>query len=232
MKNKKRTLIMIVAVMLAVAALILGYFWYESAFYVKTKDARIASPTVTVTPQISGRLSELSVTEGDVVTVGERLAVQDTSLLAVNDVPSASGLEQGGALVADKREILSPVDGTVVRSTAVQGQIVSPGQSLFMISETGNMYVSANIEETEVAKLKKGQKVDVTIDALDSKTYEGRVQDIGHATVSTFSVVSTQSSSGNFTKVTQLVPIKIRLAGIDEMGLVPGMSVEIAVHLK
>lgn len=232
MKNKKQTLIVLVAAMLAVAILILGYFWYESSFYVKTKDARIAAPTVSVSSLIAGSLSDLSVAEGDAVTAGQRLAVQDTSLLATSDVPSVTGLEQGGAIIADKREIVSPVDGIVVRSTAVQGQIVSAGQSLFTISEAGNMYVSANIEETKVDKLKKGQIVDVSIDALGSKTYQGRVQEIGHATVSTFSIVATQSSSGNFTKVTQLVPIKIRLPKISGMGLVPGMSVEIAVHLK
>lgn len=232
MKNKKKILICLVAAILLVAGGIFFYYWYEGSNYISTKDARIAANTVIVTPQISGKITAWNVTEGDQVKAGDSLGAQDTNSMASSSSLSATALNQVGSVAVGKAEITAPISGEVIKSSVEEGQLVSPGQTLAVIADTSDLYVSANIEETKVDKVKPGQIVDISIDALPGRKFTGRVEEIGKATLSTFAVLPTQSSNGNFTKVTQLVPVKIRLPESSKLAIVPGMSVEIKIHIK
>ena len=232
MKDKKKILIAIFAVILLGAAGIVMYYWVESTYYVKTEDARIASPIITLTAPLAGRVTDFAVVEGDQKEKGDILANIDTGLVSSQAKVDINTLEQGGSMDVYKSTVTAPVKGTIIKIGAAQGQMVAAGQTLAVMAETGNTYVSANIEETEVYKLKKGQPVEITVDSMNSKKFMGRVQEIGYAAVSTFSILPTQSSSSNFTKVTQLIPVKIQFPEAARLGLVPGMSVEVKIHVK
>jgi len=232
MKNKKKILIILVAVLLIGAASIVYYYWYENSHYVSTEDARIAADIVTVTPQIPGRITEWNVSEGDNVKAGANLGWQDTNAVATSSGVNAAALNAVGSLMVSKAEITAPISGKVLKSSVVPGQMVSPGQALALIADTGDLYVTANIEETKIKEVKKGQNVEVTIDALGGQKVMGKVEEIGQATLSTFSVLPTQSSNGTFTKVTQLIPVRIRFPHASEMGLAPGMSVEVKIDIR
>lgn len=125
--------------------------------------------------------------------------------------------------------IYATISGTVVRVPATIGENLSPGQPILSISDLNASWVVANIEETNYGRLHVGQKVDVRIDAYPGKVFAGKVTDVGGVTQSTFSLIPTQNDSGNFTKVTQRMPVKIE---VNKEGLVlkPGMSAVIKIH--
>ena len=88
-------------------------------------------------------------------------------------------------------------------------------------------YVDANFKETQLADIKPGQKVEVSIDALDGKTVEGVVSSISPASGAQFSLLPPDNATGNFTKVVQRIPVKLRIAPDNPLAgkLRPGMSV-------
>ncbi|MCC3377827.1 HlyD family efflux transporter periplasmic adaptor subunit, partial [Cohnella sp. REN36] len=80
-----------------------------------------------------------------------------------------------------------PVSGTVVQSTAIKGQMVTPGQPLAQVVDMNKLYVRANIEETDIADVKAGYDVDIIVDADTNTTFTGKVETVGYATNSLFS---------------------------------------------
>lgn len=232
MKNKKKVLAAILILFILGGGGIAAYYWYEGSYYVATDDARIAANTVNVTPQIPGRITSWDVAEGDKVQTGATLGWQDTNAVASSSGISTSALNQTGSLTVSKAEIVSPISGQVIKSSVQTGQLVSPGQTLAVVADTKDLYVSANIEETKIDKLHVGQTVEITIDALSGRQFIGKVDEIGKATLSTFSVIPVQSSNGNFTKITQVIPVKIRFPIDPKLALSPGMSVEVKIHIK
>ena len=231
MENKNKILITLFAIIIIIAGAITLYYWDQGRKYVKTDDARIEANTVTVSPLISGRITSLKVQEGDTVNADDTLGWQETGTMSTSAGINTSALNPVGSVVVSKSEIFAPIAGQIIKLAAEPGQIVSPGQSLAVIADTQDLYISANIEETSIGKVKPGQDVEITIDTLNNKKVMGKVEEIGKATISTFSVISTQSSNGSFTKVVQLVPVKIRFPGINNLNLLPGESVEIKIHV-
>jgi len=110
--------------------------------------------------------------------------------------------------------------------------VVAAAQPLFTVVDSKDLWVNARIEETKIGKLKNGQTVEYTVDGYPGKTFTGQVYEVGSATNSVFALIPTENSSGNFTKVTQRIPVKISLP--QDSGLVfrPGMSVLIKVHVE
>ena len=109
----------------------------------------------------------------------------------------------------DNTYLKSPVDGIVIKRSAQEGDIIEPGQSVMIVSDVGSAWVSANIEETSVGRIKIGQKAQISLDEGGSLT--GKVSEINSATLAQFSLMPAENASGNFTKVTQRIPIKITL---------------------
>lgn len=129
----------------------------------------------------------------------------------------------------DNASLKSPISGTVVRVSVQAGENVSFGQTILSICDLENAYITANIDEQDIARIKPGQKVDISIDAYSGQTINGQVDTIGGAAQSVFSIISAESSSGNYTKVSQRLPIKI----VPEKGkllLKPGMSAVVKIH--
>lgn len=233
----RRTVITIAIAAAVIGALgIIGYYWYEGAHYVSTDDARVAADTVTVTPEISGRLIDWRVREGDSVKAGDVLGRQDLSsallsgmLLGAVNPNSEGSLSQ---VVADKSEIRSPIAGQVIQSSAVVGEMAVSGMSLAVIADTGNLYISANIKEGALRNVHPGEIVDVHIDAYPGHEFRGRVYELGRATASTFSLLPAQNNTGNYTKVTQVIPVKIRLLDTGNAQLMVGMNATVKIHIS
>ena len=218
MKNKK-VLYMILALFVLTAGGIGGYFWYQGQHYVTTEDARINGDMYRVMPRISGKLTTLDVQDGDFVNKNSIVGKQETKNL------SASMLEHA--------TLRAPISGIVVKTLAKEGEVLAPGQPVAMIVDPNNLYVSANIEENNLNKVKVGQKVDITVDALPSVKLTGTVRKIGNATNSMLSALPAINTSGNFTKVTQRIPIEIELdEEAKSYDLFPGLNVVIRIHIK
>jgi multidrug resistance efflux pump len=217
MKEKRKVLIIgiLVAIVLALGG-ILFYYWYENTYYVSTDDARVSADLVSVTPQISGKLLELNIQDGDVVTQNQILARQE-----MNNLPDSS---------VDQSLVRAPISGIVIKKQGTIGEVWSPGQTLVTLVDPNKLYIAANIEETKLGKIRVGQSVDITIDQYDSEKFTGKIKSVGEATNSALSLLPT-STSGTFTKVVQRIPIKIELDKFNNK-ILPGANAVVKVHVK
>lgn len=105
--------------------------------------------------------------------------------------------------------IISPCDGYVSKKNVQPGQLVSVGQNLFAIVDESEIWVMANFKETQIEKMKVGQKVKIEVDAYPDKEFEGTIQSLSAATGSMFALLPPDNATGNFVKVVQRVPVKI-----------------------
>lgn len=206
----------IIGLIAAALVIIVAYYWYNNTFYVTTEDAKVAGDIIKVTPQITGKLLELNVDEGETLVKEQIIGRQEMGSL------SDSNLEQS--------LIRSPIEGFVVKKQGSVGELVSTGQSLVMMIDPAKLYINANIEETELSKLKIGQKVDVTVDEYSGTKMAGKIESIGKAANSAFSLLPT-STSGTFTKVVQRVPIKISFDQNYD-GLLLGTNAIVKIHIR
>lgn len=132
--------------------------------------------------------------------------------------------------------ITAPADGYLGRRTIEQGQLVSPGQTITTLIPDGKKWVVANFKETQMARIRPGQKVEITVDAMPRKRFAGTVTAISQATGSKYSMVPTDNSAGNFVKIQQRVPVRIdfngSLSATDNKHMAAGMMCEIKVDVK
>ena len=131
----------------------------------------------------------------------------------------------------DDRTIKSPVTGVVDKTFVKVGEYVTPGQRLALVHDPSKIWIEANIKETEIRRLKIGQKVEVSIDAYPNTEFEGLVLSVGNATTSEFALLPSPNPSGNFTKITQRLPVRIAIDQQQSL-LRPGMMVEIYIDVR
>ena len=134
----------------------------------------------------------------------------------------------------DFTQIRAPFDGVVGNRAVQPGQYVQPGTRLLALIPLGSVYVEANFKETQLGNLKAGQKVTLTVDAVSGKTFEGVLVSIAPASGSQYSLLPPENATGNFTKIVQRVPVRIRVpAELARSGqLRPGISVVADVHTR
>jgi membrane fusion protein (multidrug efflux system) len=132
--------------------------------------------------------------------------------------------------------IFSPAGGRVAKRWLLPGDVVQPGQSVYTITKDSLLWVTAYYEETKVGGIHDKQKAEYTIDAFPGVTFFGKVFNIGTNTAAQFSLIPPNNASGNFTKVTQRIPIKISIDQCDskdstvKQRLVSGMSVVVKLY--
>src|ERR1051326_8309855 len=137
------------------------------------------------------------------------------------------------ALNLSYTKIFAPAAGIVTSKTVEVGERVEPGQQLLVVSQTEDIWITANFKETQLRKMHAGQRVDVRVDAYARK-YHGHIESMPGATGARTSLLPPENATGNFVKVVQRLPVRIRLNnGEDPEHLLrPGMSVEPKVWLK
>jgi len=130
--------------------------------------------------------------------------------------------------------IVAPASGIVSKRNIQLGQLVQAGQTLFAIVDGNGIYVTANFKETQMEQLKVGEKVDIVPDAYSEKTIQGTVESFSGATGAKFSLLPPDNATGNFVKVVQRVPVRIKLEtdNATKALLRAGMSVKVVVHTK
>jgi membrane fusion protein, multidrug efflux system len=134
--------------------------------------------------------------------------------------------------------LYSPADGVIAKRWLLPGDITQPGQSVFTLTMNKNLWVVAFPEETKISEIFPGQAARVTLDAFPGIVFIGKVFLTGSATASTFSLIPASNASGNFTKVTQRIPIRISIektdnnADVSKMAILPGMSAVVKILRK
>ncbi|MFC7472935.1 HlyD family secretion protein [Dankookia sp. GCM10030260] len=132
------------------------------------------------------------------------------------------------ALDLRDRSILMPFDGMVDRVFIDAGEYVAAGQRVLMLHDPARVRIEGNVKETEIRFLPPGTKVAVAVDALPGQRFDGVVERVGGAATSEFALLPSPNPSGNFTKITQRLPIRVALQPPPAPGLLrPGMMVEI-----
>jgi membrane fusion protein (multidrug efflux system) len=144
---------------------------------------------------------------------------------------SAQAARDRAALELSYTHIVAPSDGVVSRKTAEVGQYVQAGQPLLDVVPLDDVWVVANFKETEIRDVDPGDRAEVRVDAYPGRTFRGHVESLSPATGARFSLLPPDNATGNFTKVVQRIPVRIRMDGpIDAAHpLRPGMSVTATV---
>ncbi|HEY9777731.1 MAG TPA: HlyD family secretion protein [Planktothrix sp.] len=132
-------------------------------------------------------------------------------------------------------KIWAPVDGRIGKKSVEVGQRVEPGQALFSIVQD-DCWIIANFKETQVGKMRQGQPVEIKIDSFPNHTFTGKVDSLGPASGAKFSMLPPDNATGNFTKIVQRIPIKIKFdqssVGEFKSRISPGMSCLVTVETK
>lgn len=128
----------------------------------------------------------------------------------------------------------APYDGVVGNRSVEQGDLISPGQKLAVIVPMDKLYIVANFKETQLARLVPGERVRISVDAIDGQDFEGTVSSLAPASGAVFSLLPPENATGNFTKVVQRVPVRIDVpADVLKTGkLRAGLSVVVAVDSR
>jgi membrane fusion protein (multidrug efflux system) len=130
--------------------------------------------------------------------------------------------------------ITAPSGGITSKKNVQLGQLVQAGQTLFSVVNDNSIYITANFKETQLTNLKNGQKVEIEVDAYPDLQLKGEVYNFSPATGAKFSLLPPDNATGNFVKVVQRVPVKIKINADKETmaKLRPGMSVNVSVIYK
>jgi membrane fusion protein, multidrug efflux system len=293
--SRRRHILIPTLVILILAAAAVGYWYLEIYGVIATDDAFVDGNSVSVSSKMLGRITELTVDEGDSVRQGDTLVQLDDRDLRAQEGQAVAGLvyarenvdlagvqlEQAeddyrrAAIQAEGKVItqeqydharsalnraqamrriataevgraqaqlnliqtqlentrmLASLTGVVGRRWVMAGDVVQAGQAILSLYDVTNLWVTANLEETKIAAVRLHDSVDITLDAHPGRAFAGEITMIGSAAASEFSLIPPNNAAGNFTKVTQRIPIRISLAGDRDLLLVPGMSAEIRVR--
>ena len=129
----------------------------------------------------------------------------------------------------------APSGGVVAKRWLLAGDVVQPSQSVFTITESSNLWVVAFLEETKMSEVHAGQKVKFTLDAFPDVKFTGKIFLVGSNTASVFSLIPANNASGNFTKVTQRIPVRISIDAasnnkdLSSFNILSGMSAVVKI---
>lgn len=206
-----------------------GYRYLDNTInYVSTDNAQVANQSIPVGSMNAGRVASLAVDIGSRVRQGDVLAqieLPSTERMLQNGTPD---LEFLGA--SDQRvDVQSPINGIVVAVPGAVGQTVSQGQSLVTLMDPSHVWITANVDENNIAKVHVGQEVQAHIAAADT-TVSGKVLAITPATAASFLPVPAANATGDYTNPGQLVPVKISVDAPSTI-LFPGASAEVTIKV-
>lgn len=156
----------------------------------------------------------------------------ETIAAAEAQVKQAEAAVETSQLNVTNTDIFAPTDGVVALKSANAGEMVTAGQPIVTVTDLGDTWVNARIEETKIGRIKIGQTVEFAVDGYPGRKFNGTVTEIGTATGSVFALIPNENASSNFTKITQRIPIKISLPTDSDAVFRPGMSVVVKIKTK
>ncbi len=178
---------------------------------------------------LEGVKSNVVAAQAQVESAQAALAASQATVAASEAAVRDSERELGYATIT------APVDGRVGNKNIELGNRVQVGQALYALVQP-DLWVVANFKETQLTRMKAGQPVDVTVDAVGGKTFTGKVDSVSPATGAEFALLPPDNATGNFTKVVQRVPVKIVFDAESVRGyedrLRPGLSAVINVRVR
>lgn len=212
---KKMVLINIITIIVLIVIGVVGfYFWNNATSYVSTDNAKVDGDQMKIASPASGEIKSLDVKQGEKLKKGDKVA-------------EVAAQGEGGQ--SKEMSIKMPKDGTIVKTDGMEGSMAQAGNPIAYAYNLDDLYITANVDEKDVADIEKGNDVDVDIDGQKA-TVSGKVDQIGDATATSFSLMPSSNSDGNYTKVSQVVPVRISLDSEPSKNVVPGMNAEVKIH--
>ncbi|MBB5017748.1 membrane fusion protein (multidrug efflux system) [Chitinivorax tropicus] len=179
--------------------------------------------------------AQLKTARDSASAAGEQVTVYSAALrTAKSKVDAARAVRDLAAIQLADTELKAPTTGMVSKKNVEVGQLVQPGQTLMSLVTNDDIWVVANVKETDVGKVQPGAKAEIEVDAYPGMKFEGKVESISAATGAKFTLLPPDNATGNFTKVVQRIPVKIRLAQTADQKhpLRPGMSVNATIEAR
>ncbi|MEE9612760.1 MAG: HlyD family secretion protein [Desulfatiglandales bacterium] len=194
---------------------------YSSVKRVELEERKVS----TLSSKVKQAQVELQQATADEAIIGLK---QDEIRTFQSEVEKVKAELAEAELKLDKTDIASPISGIVSKRMVDQGEFIHVGQAMMVINDISDVWISSNIEETEIRDVRKGSPVIIKVDAYPGKKFHGIVQHVGASAISEFSLFSTDNVTGNFTKVTQRIPVKIGVESNKHV-LRPGMMVVVGI---
>lgn len=186
----------------------------HTSHFVTTDNAQVDGDKIAVNAPASGTLIDWRATQG-----AQLHADQVVGRIKVN-----------GGFVQPQQSIRAPADGTVAVDNGVEGAFVTAGTQLAIAYDFSKVYVTARVDETDIDAVRPGQRATFTVDAFPGTNFAGVVREIQGGAAGVFSLFPQSNSSGNFQKVTQVIPVKISIDDLHGLQLVPGMNVVVKIR--
>lgn len=230
-RGKRRRLLLLFPVLLLALAVatILGYrYWYETTYFVSTDNASITGDLVQIGSLNAGRIVATRVDIGRPVRVGQEIAVVAMPQEVSTGAPGVGARMSISGTSDTLVSVYSPLNGIVAARMGYVGGTVAAGQPIYSLVDPSQVWVKANVEESSAWRVVVGQPVLVHVDALNQE-FNGHVDAITPASAATFSLLPASNASGNFTKVTQYVPVKVL---VDAPGVVLPLGTSVSVRIQ
>jgi membrane fusion protein (multidrug efflux system) len=179
--------------------------------------------------------AQLVAAQRNASAAGEQVTAANAALTGASArVAAARAVRDLAALQLSYTAITAPVAGVVSKKSVEVGQFVQPGQPLMSVVPLDDVWVVANLKETQIQRVVPGAPVEITADAYAGRVFEGHVESLSPATGARFSLLPPDNATGNFTKIVQRIPVRIRLDAAPDTArlLRPGMSVDITIRTK
>lgn len=215
MKRSTKTALVIIVVLALLAALGLGgaYFMYSRQF-VSTDNAQVDGDKIQIVAPVTGTLVDWRGSQGTQVKRDQVVG----------------RIKQGSSGAQPQMIMRAPGNGTIAVNNGVEGSWVTAGTQLATAYDLNNIYITARVDETDVRDVHPGALVDVSVDAFGGTPVSGMVSEVQGAAAGVFSLFPESNSTGNFQKVTQVIPVKIMITNSNGLTLVPGMNVTVKIH--
>jgi len=190
--------------------------YHEALNRHRAAEAEVARAHAAAEEAEAGR-SELEVLDRELARLGHR-------------IEQARAHKERQAVTLEDHIVRAPIDGIIDETFVDVGEFVNRGQRLLMLHAPERVWVSANVKETDIRHLEVGAPAEIHVDAYPGRPLIGRITRIGNAATSEFALLPNPNPSGNFTKITQRLEVRIDLESSDH-DLRPGMMVEVEIDI-
>jgi len=176
----------------------------------------------TATAQLEAAKTQLSVTRAQIESANAAVGYSNAQIKVIETTLTNT-------------KLYAPFDGVIAKRWLLAGDIVQPGQAIFSLAGQNFRWVIVYLEETKLSEIHLNQTAKFTVDAFGDREFRGKVFSIGASTASLFSLIPANNASGNFTKITQRVPVKVSIdsdeKGLDvrKLSILPGMSAVVKI---
>jgi multidrug resistance efflux pump len=213
-KGTRIALLVILVIAVVAGGGITAWYFIDAQNYVTTDNAQIDGDKISINAPTSGTVIDWRAYQG--------------AHLEQDKVVGRIRLQ--GAFVQPEMPVRAPANGTVAVNNAVEGTYVTAGTELAVAYDFSKIFVTARVDETDIDDVRPGQLVDIDVDAFPGHTFRGTVREVQGGAAGVFSVFPESNTSGNFQKVTQVIPVKIDIDNPEGLAIVPGMNVYVKIH--